>query len=58
MSYVFTGYETKSKWLVDDRTMIDDAFMLQVSGKLFQSFLIMGCREIAVVTHGEKHAWG
>jgi hypothetical protein len=30
MSYVFTGYETKSKWLVDDRTMIDDAFMLQV----------------------------
>lgn len=30
MSYVFTGYENKSKWIVDDKTMIDDAFMLQV----------------------------
>ena len=34
MSYVFTGYEIKSKWLVDDRTMIDDAFMLQVRERL------------------------
>jgi hypothetical protein len=33
LSFVFKGYDGKSKWPVDDRTMIDDVFMLQVCFK-------------------------